>query len=630
MNRQDDYSLGIRSECPNIRKYSFAFFSLLILLFLSYSNSFNCSWHHDDYKNIVLNANIQIENVAWQNIHEGLFGIAGTDRWQRPVAYLSFSLNYYFGGLDVFGYHLVNFLIHILAAFFLFLFIFHTLLLPSMKHRYERHAYSIALLSTVLWAINPVQVPSVTYIVQRMASMAGLFYIMTLFFYLQGRTAKTFAIRVIWLSLCVFAGVLAIGTKENAAMLPITLFLYDLILIQGITKHHLVKNMKFAILAAIAVLWIGFLYTGDISVFQEEYKPRVFTMVERLLTQPRVLIFYLSLLFYPVTSRLTLVHDIELSRSLLDPITTLLSLLFICFFIAAAISLSRKRPLISYCIIFFFLNHLIEGSFIALELAYEHRNYVPSMLLFLPISLLMIKGLTYYRQRKGMLWLLAVAIIFVMMVQGISVLLQNNIYKNEISLWSDNVKKSPRLHYVRQNLATAYFVAGRLTEAVDEANRAMASPLSAGIAGKGRTHALLGEYYYLRRDDVQALFHYEQSVKLDPSFHMSYKRISEIMLRKGRLIEARDMILKALSIRPDAYTYHTILSQIFLQRGYPDDAIREALIALRLNGSQFESYALFAEAFRMKKDIRASVHFQKVADVFRSRNQELPLDPLWH
>lgn len=629
MNRQDDYSLGIRSGCPDGRKYAFAFFSLFILLFLSYSNSFDCSWHHDDYKNIVANANIQIEDLAWQSIHKGLYGIAGMDRWQRPVAYFSFALNYYFGGLDVFGYHLVNFLIHGLAAFFLFLFIFQTLHLPLMKHRYEKHAYSIALLSAVLWAVNPVQVPSVTYIVQRMASMAGLFYIMTMFFYVQGRTAKTLTIRMAWLGLCALAGVLAIGTKENAAMLPMTLFLYDLMLIQGVTKQHLVKNTRYAILAAVAVLAVGFLFTGDVSVFQEEYKPRVFTMAERLLTQPRVLVFYLSLLFYPVTSRLTLIHDIELSRSLLDPITTLLSLLLICFMIAAAVFHSRKSPLVSYCILFFFLNHLIEGSFIALELVYEHRNYVPAMLLFLPISLLVVKGFNYYRQRKDMLWLLAAAVVFIIMVQGVSVFLQNNIYKDEISLWSDNVEKSPRLHYVRQNLATAYFVAGRLTEAFDEANRAMASPLSAGVAGKGRTHALLGEYYYLRGEDNRALFHYDQSIRLDPAFHTSYQRMSEILLRKNRLIEAEGMILKALSIRPSAYAYHVTLSRILLQRGYPDDAIREAGIALRLNGSRFEAYALFAEAFRMKKDVGTSVHFQKAADVFRSRNQRQPLDPLW-
>jgi protein O-mannosyl-transferase len=629
MNRLDDYTFTSKSDCPCKRQYVFAFFSLSILLLLAYSNSFDCSWHLDDYSNIVANANIQIDDPSWQNIKEGLYGIEGSNRWQRPVAYFSFALNYYFGGLDVFGYHLVNFFIHCLTAFFLFLFIFHTLHLPLIKHRYERHAYSLALLSTILWAINPVQVPSVTYIVQRMASMAGLFYIMTMFFYLKGRTAKTLAFRMIWLSLSALAGILALGTKENAAMLPMSLFLYDLILIQGVTRSSLLKNLKIGCLAAVAVLLIGFLYVGDVSQFQADYKPRVFSMTERLLTQPRVLLLYLSLLYYPITSRLTLIHDIEISRSLFDPISTLLSLFVVIFIVIAAVFSTKKRPLISYCIIFFFLNHLIEGSFIALELVYEHRNYVPSMILFVPISLLMIKGLHYYRQKNHILLLLAAATVFIIMVQGVSVFLQNNIYKNEISLWSDNVEKSPRLHYVRQNLATTYFVAGRLNEAFDEANRALASSLSAGVAAKSRTYGLLGEYHYLQGDDEQALFYYRQSIKLNPAFHTSYRRLSEIMVRQNRLKSAEDMMLKALSIKPDSFAYHSILARILLQRGNPDDAIREAKVSLRLNGNQAEPYALLADAFRMKHEIESSMHFQKVSEAFRFRIHAQQSANLW-
>ena len=108
-------------------------------------------------------------------------------RWQRPVSYFTFAMNYYFDGLDVFGYHVVNFFIHYIASVFLFLFIYNTLKLPVLEGRYERHAYSIALLATLFWAINPVQVMAVTYIVQRMASMAAMFYIMAMYFYLKGR-----------------------------------------------------------------------------------------------------------------------------------------------------------------------------------------------------------------------------------------------------------------------------------------------------------------------------------------------------------------------------------------------------------------------------------------------------------
>jgi tetratricopeptide (TPR) repeat protein len=345
-------------------------------------------------------------------------------------------------------------------------------------------------------------------------------------------------------------------------------------------------------------------------------------MTERLLTQPRVLVFYLSLLFYPLTSRSTLIHDIEISRSLFDPVSTILSLLTVFFIVAAAVFLARKKPLLSYGILFFFLNHLIEGSFIALELIYEHRNYVPSMLLFVPLSLLLVEGLEHYAERKSIVSLLAGAVAFVIVLLGVSVFLQNNIYKTEISLWTDNAEKSPRLHYVRQNLATSYFVAGRLEEAVREANLALSSPLSAGAAAKSRTYGLLGEYYYLKGALDQALLYYLASVKDNPSFHTSYRRISEIMTAKNRLPEAEEMILKALAQNPGSYAYHTILARILLRRGSPDDAIREARISLKLNGDQADPYVILSESFRAKKDNRAALHFRKVADAFQLRGRQ--------
>ena len=104
---------------------------------------------------------------------------------------LLLPLNYYFDGLNVFWYHVVNFFIHYVTSVFLFLFIYNTLKLPILEGRYERNAYSIALLSTLFWAINPVEVMAVTYIVQRMASMTAMFYIMAMYFYLKGRTGDT-------------------------------------------------------------------------------------------------------------------------------------------------------------------------------------------------------------------------------------------------------------------------------------------------------------------------------------------------------------------------------------------------------------------------------------------------------
>ena len=91
----------------------------------------------------------------------------------------------------MFGYHLVNFIIHFTATVFLYLFIKNSLMLPIFDNRYHDRAHLAAFLSAIIWAIHPIHVTAVTYIVQRMASMAGMFTIMSMYGYLKARTAET-------------------------------------------------------------------------------------------------------------------------------------------------------------------------------------------------------------------------------------------------------------------------------------------------------------------------------------------------------------------------------------------------------------------------------------------------------
>ncbi|HPK19525.1 MAG TPA: hypothetical protein PK814_11675, partial [Syntrophales bacterium] len=170
---------------------AFAVVSLLAVLLIIYGNSFFGEWHFDDYHNIVDNRNVHLQTLSWDDIHRSFYGTAVEPRGRhltRPLSYLSFGLNYFLGGTDVFGYHVVNFFIHFGSAVFLFLFVFRTLKLPLLHGRYGDRAYDISLLAAFLWAINPLQVNAVTIIVQRMAAMAGLGYVMALYFFVRART----------------------------------------------------------------------------------------------------------------------------------------------------------------------------------------------------------------------------------------------------------------------------------------------------------------------------------------------------------------------------------------------------------------------------------------------------------
>jgi hypothetical protein len=284
-----------------------------------------------------------------------------------------------------------------------------------------------------------------------MASMAGLFYFMSLYFYVKGRTGEGLKKKGIFFALCGLCGLASLASKQNAAMLPVSLFLYDLLLIQGVTRESLRRNVKILLLPVLAIVLIALAY-GDLSYITDGYKDRPFTPVQRLLTEPRVIIYYIALLLYPLDSRLMLLHDIEISRSLVTPWTTLPAILLIVLIMGAALFLSRKRPLISFCILFFFLNHLIEGSLVPLELIFEHRNYIPSLSFFLLLSLFLVHVLDYFSYRKPLQLMTAALIVFVLVGNGHTTWLRNDAFRTQFALWKDNIAKAPGLSRPHANL----------------------------------------------------------------------------------------------------------------------------------------------------------------------------------
>lgn len=608
-----------------MRRYLFTFSSLFIILLLSYSNSFNCSWHFDDYINITENPNIQIKHFTPDNIKKISLSILGTGKIYRPVAYLSYALNYYLDGLNVFGYHLLNFFIHFLSSIFVFLFIYNTLKLPLLKERYEKHSYAIALLSTIFWAVNPVHVTAVTYIVQRMASMAGLFFIMSMYFYLKFRISSSSFLKYAHLLACFASAILSIGTKENSVMLPACIYLYDWFLIQGLTADNIRKNIKIAVLPVLILIAV-IAFFSDFSYVIGGYEIRPFTMKERLLTEPRVILFYISLLFYPLTSRLTLVHDIQISKSLTDPWTTLAAIITILLIVSIALMKARKWPLLSFCVLFFFLNHLIEGSFLSLELIFEHRNYIPSMLLFVPVSVGLVTALEYFSKRKLILYLLAMSIIIVIIVQSVAVSIRNNIMHDEISFWSDNVKKSPRLHHPRQCLGVALLISGRLPEAFEELNKALNSYESGNINKKSLTYGAIGEYYFIKGEDDNALKYYSKSVvgyPLGAKQALSFDRMANIMMRKGDLAEAEKLAQKAIELKPYDAGFYQTYSAILNKKNQPDDAIKQARIALKLDPESYLAYIFLADAYRIKNDKKAADHYFRISNMLIAKERQL-------
>jgi len=608
ISKANDFDLNIRWRFPGGREYAFAFIALFAFLIVIYANSFQGAWQFDDQSNIVENKNIFLKTLDWSDIQKSFYGIQGK-KIDRPLAYFSFALNYYFHGLDVFGYHVVNFIIHYLSSIFLFLFIFNTLKLPTIRERYGPASYSIALLAAVFWATSPMQVSAVTYIVQRMASMSGLFYIMAMYFYLKGRTDDRLGKQILFWGLCALFALSSIGTKENAVMLPVSIWLYDLLLIQGATRENIVKNLKIVAPVILVALAIGLWYVDISSILSgDAYKHRPFTLMERLLTQPRVIIFYITLLLYPLSSRLTLIHDIELSKSLLTPWSTLPAIAVIAILLVIAGYISRKRPLISFCIFFFLLNHAIEGSFIPLELIYEHRNYIPSMFFFVPIAIFMLWVIDYFSYKKVVQLTIVAAFTFLLFAQGHTVLVRNALFVHPHLLWTDNVEKTPTLSRPYNNLGVAYWNRGVYDKAYELYSKAGSLDRHTNLSNRGVNLHNLGMYHLLVTGEYdKALSFFQSAIEFYPGYWPAYQAVAECYIRKGDMAEAGNRLVEALSSWPEIADLRHTLGFVLLKVGQYDHAMKEARRALSLNPDLSNALCVLAEASRRKGNDRLAI-----------------------
>jgi protein O-mannosyl-transferase len=547
---------------------------LLILLSIIYANSFSGTWVFDDDANITENIYIYLNTLDWKGI-KGTFESIRGKSFDRPLAYLSFGLNYYFHGLDTWGYHLVNFIIHCLSALFLYLFIFNTLHLTRLRKKYASQAGSIALLATALWASSPIQVTAVTYIVQRMASMAALFFIMAMFFYLMGRVSPGIYRKICWFGLCVLAGLMSLATKENAVMLPVVLYMFDILLIQGVDRQKFKRHLLIVLVPLLFLAAMAFVFTNPLNILSG-YANREFTLGERLLTQPRILVYYLSLMLYPIVDRFTFIYEVRLSTSLFTPWTTLPAIFFWVAWSGTALYLARKHPLVSFCLLFFLVNHIIEGSIIPLELIYEHRNYLPSMTIYLLLSLGIMAVFKELGRKKSVHGLFALLVCTFLVVQGHSVILRNDLFAHPLILWSDNAEKSPGLSRVHTNLGRAY-------DGLGMHEKARQSYINAIEADRFHRHSLravpllnLGNLYLRDGDIYKALELYDQSLAINPKQWQAMQGMTSALLIRGDIESAEAAIKQALTLFPGNHALWNLYVIVLLKQSEYKLAIEQS------------------------------------------------------
>ncbi len=468
----------------------------------------------------------------------------------RKLGMATFALNHMAGGFDPFGYHLVNLILHVLNGLLLFHLAWRVIAaLPS--HRWQERAPLVALFGAAVWVAHPVQTQAVSYIWQRFTELAALFYLAALVLYVEGRLR-----RKRWCFVAAFALYLvALLTKENTAVLPIMVLLVELLLLgrrdDALPRRRLMAGAGAAVVicALVAGVFLGPRALRKMSAAAEN---RGFTITERLLTQPRVVAHYVSLLVLPLPSRLNLDYDFPKSTSLMQPWTTPVALAGVLAALVLALHQWRRRPLLSFAILWFLGNLVIESSFVPLDMVYEHRLYLPSMI---PI-VLACGWLLHLR------WPIKTAV-----TVGLGLVLaltlasgeRNRVWADDLVLWKDNAAKSP---------------------------------------GKARAWGNLGKTYQERGQFTEAKAAFERTLELDPKQVRAYNNLALIYLNQlEQPQKARELLEQGLALDPEDAACHVNLGVACNRTGDYECALKHLQIAFDHDPDAPQSFHNLALAY---------------------------------
>jgi tetratricopeptide (TPR) repeat protein len=524
---------------PYVNIFSFSLIALAA--FIVYSNSFVCPFHFDDESVIVSNPLITRLSYFY-NI----------DYWlslQRPLAIFSFALNYHFSKFDVWSYHLVNLLIHIVAGIFVFLLIKLILDLNNYKNnKLDKHKYLFALLAALFFVVHPIQTQAITYIVQRMASMAAMFYIMSIYFYSLGRIAhvqnnKVLKAILLYL-LALTSGILGVMTKQSAITFPFAFLLFEFCFIRS-KENKIFKNYIIISLSALIVVCVSFLFFNGKILTSALHGTKISSM-DYLVNQFVVIVKYLRLTVVPMNQCAdygNVNYGFLYIKSFwrFDVIGCFLLLLGL---FTLAVYFYKKNKAFSFGIFWFFLTLSIESSIIPIaDPMFEHRMYLPMV----GTSIFFMSSLFMMLPKLKTIYIYSF-IALVIFLSGILCYSRNDIWKNELTLWTDVTEKAP-------NNARAWYNKGNVLEKLGKHEEAMRSYDNAveiqpeyynAWNNKGNVLHKLGNY-------EEAIKCFDNVIEIKPDVSEAWNSKGNILDKLGKHEEAIQCYDKAIEIKPDLY-----------------------------------------------------------------------------
>jgi tetratricopeptide (TPR) repeat protein len=488
----------------------------------------------------------------------------------------------------------VNILIHLVNSVLVYTLVLLTFKTPYFSSYHETktgfkttNQTFIALFAALLFVSHPIQTQAVTYITQRFASLAALFYLLALVLYIKARLSVSRAGMITLYITSVTSAICAMLSKENSLTLPAVIVLYEFMFFGGAFRRRvlwLIPYVATMLIAPLAFLVAKSLLgqAGGVDSALHEFSGSM-TRWDYLFTQFRVVVTYIRLLFFPVNQNFD--YDFPISHTLLD-LPVLLSFVFllllflsaaILFFISKREVLEQRHELriISFGILWFFITISVESSIIPLSnVIFEHRVYLPSVGFFIALVTFILlvarrmKALFPAPERAVVILLTAVVLIF----SGVAYA-RNNLWTDRVRLWEDIVKKSPQ---------------------------------------KVRPHNFLGKYYEQQGRLEEAMEQFNIAIRLGPDDLWSRANLGAAYEKLGRFEDAKREYLAAIRVNPKFVATHNNLGVLYGKQGQMEKAMEEFDTALKLDHT-------FAEAHNNKGMVYERLgQFEKAAGEYRS------------
>lgn len=521
-----------------------AFYVLIVVAAIgAYANSFSGALIGDDDAAIAHNDSIR-------SISTALRPPADTTVAGRPVANLTFAVNYAIAGgtSDLSSYHAFNLAIHIAAGLLLFGVIRRTLRSPALRARFGPHADGIALVVTVLWIIHPLNTQAVTFIVQRVESLMGMFYLATL--YLAIRAAETGFRQTGWIAAATAACALGMGTKETMVTAPILVALW----IWTCWPDEKLTRRPLRLLLPLAATWIVLIglvlanaRTQSAGIGAGGWTPMMY-----LRTQAEVIVHYLHLAMWP--SPLVFQYGWLPAPSWASVAPQALTLALLGAMTIAA--LLRRRPFGLLGAAFFLV--LAPSSSvvsIATEVAAEHRMYLPLAAIIAAVVLGLVWLAGKARWPPAVIRVVALVMFCaVFFVFGTETRRRNTVYASPEAMAANVVTNRPQNAQAQLTYGVLLMSRKQFAAAEPHLREAATLPLPPStneVTSRSVAHLYLGLALSAQQKFGEAVTELQQAIALRPDSERAYGPLAEAQLALKRPRDAAATLEHALERRPD-------------------------------------------------------------------------------